>query len=808
MLSLGQIRQDHARAGALNGLFAPWAFVDEHTFLTKRGHVGVMYRVRGTDYECLDREARRDVVHRYEAALRLLDERYRLYQFLRKRRIDRRSVEACSNPVARAAIERRAAYLDGRRGNLYEIDLFSVVMYEGLRPRATNTLNARNALQAPVHAVREWLSIGHTLHVLQRDLDEAITELQHRAGAFEVQIRDIAQPERLGQQEAFQFLRALVNFDPGVADEMRLTHDTYVDYFMGDSAVECHRGHLNVGGRQVRVLTMKDPPASTSPLVLEGLYTVPGEFIACLEWSRIPADRMRRDLHARRRHHFNRRVALVNYLSSETRADEMLVDESADATVRQLGDALTEIEVHGHFFGECSLTVVLHDDDPRRLDVSAAEVAKVLTSQDGAVTRETYNLLNAWLAIVPGNSAHNLRRLALLETHLADLSFLFTLDRGNATCPHLGREALATFETQHQTLFDLALHVDDVGHGVIVGATGSGKSFLLNFLLTHAQRYDPLTVVFDLGVGYQKLATLLRGSHLTLGLQETGVQINPFALRPTPENLDFLAAFLRLLLEGRDGYRLSDAEDRAVYECVENVYVLAPEQQRLFSAANLLPRALSQRLTKWIQGGRYGDLFDHANDTLTFNTFQVFNLQQMHAFPDLLEPLLFYVLHRVAARVQDPEFAGRLKVCVLDEAWRFIQHAQLRSYVRSALKTWRKHHGAMLLATQSIEDFSTADLRETVLESCPTRFLLANPGANPDRYAQLFHLNETELALHQELVARRQFLLKRPGIAKVLDLNVDAQSYGLYTNTPLDNERFNALVRDHGFDEALRRFAA
>lgn len=808
MLSLGQIRHDHTRAGALNTLFAPWAFVDDHTFLTKRGHVGVVYRVRGMDYECLDRDARQDVVHRYEAALRLLDERYRLYQFLRKRRIGRRSVEACPNPVARAAIERRAAYFDGRRGNLYEIDLFSVVMYEGLRPRATNTLNLRNALQAPLHALRHWLSVGQTLHVLERELDEAVAELQHRAGAFEVQIRDIAQPERLGKQEAFRFLRALVNFDPGVADEMRLTSDTFVDYFMGDSAVECHRGHLNVGGRQVRVLTMKDPPASTSPLVLEGLYTVPGEFIACLEWSRIPADRMRRDLHARRRHHFNRRVALVNYLSSETRADEMLVDESADATVRQLGDALTEMEVHGHFFGECSLTVVLHDDDPRRLDVSAAEVAKVLTSHDGAVTRETYNLLNAWLATVPGNSAHNLRRLALLENNLADLSFLFTLDRGQATCPHLGREALATFETQHQTLFDFALHVDDVGHGVIVGATGSGKSFLLNFLLTHAQRYDPLTVVFDLGVGYQKLATLLRGSHLTLGLQETGVQINPFALRPTPENLDFLAAFLRLLLEGRDGYRLSDAEDRAVYECVENVYVLAPEQQRLFSAANLLPRALSQRLAKWIHGGRYGDLFDHANDTLTFNTFQVFNLQQMHAFPDLLEPLLFYVLHRVAARVQDPEFAGRLKVCVLDEAWRFIQHAQLRSYVRSALKTWRKHHGAMLLATQSIEDFSTADLRETVLESCPTRFLLANPGADPDRYAQLFHLNETELALHQELVARRQFLLKRPGLAKILDLNVDAQSYGLYTNTPLDNERFNALVRDHGFDEALRRFAA
>lgn len=808
MLSLKHIRHDYARAGALNTLFAPWGFVDEHTFLTKQGHVGLVYRLTGTDYECLDQEARREVVHRYEGALRLLDDRYRLYQFLRKRRIAPIAAVPCANGVARAAIERRAQYLDSRRSQLYDIDLFCVLLYEGLRSRSATALDFRELMHAPLSAIQRWLSIDRTVLLLQRDLDDAIAELHQRAGAFEIQIGDITQPERLPKQEAFQFFRSLVNYDPRVVEGTSLTYDVHLDYFMSDSPVECHRDHLDVDGIHVQALTVKEPPASTSALVLEALYTVPGEFIACLEWARIPADRMRRDLHARRRHHFNRRVSMVNYLSSDVRADEMLVDESAEATVRQLGDALTEMEVHGHFYGECSLTIVAYDEDPRRLDGCVAEVRKVLTTRDGATMRESYNLLNAWLAVVPGNSAHNLRRLAMLETHVADLSFLFSLHRGQRTCPHLGREALATFETQHGTLFDLTLHVDDVANAVIVGATGSGKSFLLNFLLTHAQRYEPLTVIFDLGRGYQKLATLLQGSYLELGLQHSGVRINPFALPPTPENLDFLSSFARLLLEGRDGYRLSDAEDRAVYECVENLYVLAPDQRRLFSLANLLPRALSLRMGKWIEGGRYGDLFDHADDTLTFSTVQVFDLEQMHAFPDLLEPLLFYVLHRTAARIQDRAFSGRLKLCVIDEAWRFIQHERLRAYVRQALKTWRKHHGAMLLASQSIEDFASADLRDTVLESTPNKFLLPNPGFDPERYARLFHLNATELALQRDLIPRRQFLLKRPTLAKVLNLDVDAKSYGLYTNTPLDNERFDALVREHGFDEALNRFAA
>jgi type IV secretion system protein VirB4 len=144
----------------------------------------------------------------------------------------------------------------------------------------------------------------------------------------------------------------------------------------------------------------------------------------------------------------------------------------------------------------------------------------------------------------------------------------------------------------------------------------------------------------------------------------------------------------------------------------------------------------------------------------------------------------------------------------MDEAWRFIQHPTLRDYVQEGLKTWRKRNAAMLLSTQTIDDFASVDLLRTVVESCPTKLLLANPALDRQRYAELFQLNEAELELVTNLIPRQQLLLKRPDVTKVLSLNVDPKSYWIYTNTPLDNERVAAIVQKYGFAAGMDRLAA
>jgi len=806
VIRVDRIFRDYLESGALNEQIAIWGFVDASTFLTKAGDVGVVFEMKGPDPTALTHEERQRMTHQFESALRLLNERVRVYQYFIKQQLRPFAPAVAPRALAAESFQRRAAYLNERRSRLFTINHYLVLVLEHDRLSGVHR-SFRDLFKQPIEVVRERLSLRDTVTLLEAQLDQSIRSLEHLAASICVQLVD-CRLRKLPKLEAFKVLRRLVNFEPHVVDGASLRYDTHVDYFLADSPVECYRDHLRVGSRIVTALSMKEPPSRTYAHMLSDLVRIPCEFIACLEWQRFSNDKVRRDIHARRRHFFNKRVSLVNYVSPETQADEMLVDDSAGAMVSQLGDALVEIEANGHFFGSASLTVLLHGNDRDALKGAAADAIKTLAAHDGVFIEESYNLLNAWLAVVPGNKTHNLRRLALLETNAADLSFVFAQDCGEERCPHLGTQALAVFETPEQTPYFFNLHVDDVGHAVVLGSTGSGKSFLLNFLITQLQQHDPRVIVLDLGHSYRKLATLLDGAYVELGVRRQGVTINPFDIdTPTSDQIHFLHSFARVLIEGEDGYRLSNHEDREVYEAVENLFVLERPQRRLFTLASLLPRGLGARLHKWIEGGRYASVFDNQTDTLSLDRLQVFDFEAMRSYPAVLEPLLFYVLHRVSTIVQSPEETG-LKVCVLDEAWRLIQHPVIRNYVQEALKTWRKKNGAMLLATQSLDDFASTDLLRTVIESCPTRMLLANPSMNIAQYRDLLQLNEMEVSVLGNLAPKRQVLLKRGILAKVLELNVDPKSYWIYTNTPIDNERVASVFREFGFAAGLDRLAA
>jgi type IV secretion/conjugal transfer VirB4 family ATPase len=793
MVRLTRILKDYREAGTLSGLIAIWGFVRDAVFLTKAGAVGVVYRLNPPDTECVDDGVRAAGAARVAQVIKQLSDRVHLYVYLLKRPVSPERPRQHHNSVVNAALNERAAFIDTAARGFYTSDHYMVVLHEGLRRGLLSWTQ-------PWHV----LSTARRSSVIDAQLGRAIDELLAQAHGCAVSLSDVLNPTPLDRQGVFDFVRRLCNYVEWKTHAAPLKFDGYLDYFASDSTLECHRAHLRVDDYYVKVLTMKEPPSATYALMLDALHRIPHPFIACAEWRRLPIDKIRREIRAKRRHHFNRRISLVNYISPETKPDHMLVDESATNVVAELGQCLSSIEVDGRTFGSSSFSVVLYDTDSDRLERGVADCAKTFARHDGVLHVESYNALNAWLAMLPGNTAHNLRRLTLLDTNHADLLPLAGVSTGGVTSgdPLRERECLAIFRSEQHTPYHWRLHYEDVGHTLILGATGSGKSFLLNFLVTHAQKYDPMTVIFDVGGGFQKLTTLLGGTRWRIGLTNDACRINPFSLPASPENRHFLAALIRVLLHSGGQFQATLQDDRDVYEAIESLYTLDAANRRLFTLSNMLPRHLSNALSRWARGGVYGDLFDNDEDTLTVSSVQSFDFSGLDAFPLVLEPLLFYVLHRATAAIESAAHS-QLKLFVLDEAWRFFRDPVVKAYVTEALKTWRKRNAAVFLSTQSSQDFADPDLLRTVIESCPTKVFLSNPDLDAARASDLFHLNDVEVARIMNLQPRRQFLLKRPDAAKVLELIVDPRAYWIYTNTPLDNDRLQQALHGRSFDQAI-----
>jgi hypothetical protein len=462
----------------------------------------------------------------------------------------------------------------------------------------------------------------------------------------------------------------------------------------------------------------------------------------------------------------------------------------------------------GQQLGDFSLTIVLYGKGSRpELEQLVGEFAGVFTNADGNLFVETYNQLNAYFATVPGNYALNLRRLYLLNTNYADLSFLFTIlpgekveraSRHRVPCRARNRQQHAVLPQPAQRRGCPHAHPRD---------DRLGKSYFCNFILQNAQKYAPLTFIFDIGGSFESLTTIFGGSYLNVGQEARDFTINPVLASPSKENLQFLFSFFRVLIEGNEQrYRLDFKEERKLWDAIERVYMLEPGQRTVSNFANIIGE-LKDRLHRWTRGGQYGFLFDNAEDTLSFSRFQTFNFAGWGDAPEVLEPLLFYVLHRASMRSAIRKKLATFKLFLLDEAWLFIKNETIRNYVVQAQKTWRKHNAAMILATQSIKELEESGMLQIVSESCPTKIFLANPEMNRDVYREAFHLNDTELDLIAGLVPPGQMLIRKAQSSKKVQLNVDSVSHWMATNNARDNLKKRDYFERFGIADGLRRLA-
>jgi len=359
--------------------------------------------------------------------------------------------------------------------------------------------------------------------------------------------------------------------------------------------------------------------------------------------------------------------------------------------------------------------------------------------------------------------------------------------------------ALLYAATGGGTPFRFNVHVGDVGHTLMIGPPGAGKSTFLAFAAAQWLRYKNAQVfAFDKGYSLQVLTKACGGDFYDIG-EGNDLTFCPLRELETPGDIAWAVDWLEALFV-LAGKNLTPRERGALTSAVQKLVPEAPEHRTLTHfRANVQDEELREALSHYCLGGPLGFLLDSSHDCLGSGHFLTFEMEHLLGLSDKgVVPVLLYLFRQIEKRL-----TGAPTLVPLDEAWVFLKHPLFRERVREWLKTLRKYNGAVLLATQNLSDvFNSPTIRDVVLESCPTKVLLANPEAgNPVsmEFYQKIGLNDREIGIVQKAYAKRDYyIVSTAGRRKVsLGLGGVALSFVGVTSKEQRGEAL-AMMEYHG----------
>ena len=532
----------------------------------------------------------------------------------------------------------------------------------------------------------------------------------------------------------------------------------YLDAVLADTPLT---GGLEpmLGEAHLRTVTVLGFPEASRPGLLDGLNH-PG--FACRWMTRfIPLDKTAAEavLTKLRRQWFAKRKSMAALLREVLYNEPApLLDSDADNKVADADAALQELGGDHVAFGYLTVTVSVTAATPAEAEDRIRAVERVINKRGFATIRERVNAVEAWLGSLPGQVHANVRQPLVHTLNLAHLMPLSALWAGPARNAHLDGPPLFVAETDGHTPFRVSSHVGDVGHMMVVGPTGAGKSVLLALIAMQFRRYaQARVVVFDKG-GSARAATLaMGGTHLALGL-EGRLAFQPLREIDAPENQSWAASWIGDLLV-HEGVALTPEVKDAVWSALGNLAGAPPPERTITGLSVLLQsNALKAALTPYTLEGPYGALLDADADPLALADVQCFEMEALMQAPGVVAPVLGYLFHRLEAG-----FDGRPTLMILDEAWLFLDTPAFAARLRDWLKTLRKKNVAVVFATQSLADIAGSAIAPALIESCPQRIFLPDARAiEPqarETYAR-FGLNDRQIALIAGATPKRDYYLQ------------------------------------------------
>jgi type IV secretion system protein TrbE len=784
MMNLAEYRRSAPRLAD----FLPWAaLVDEGIVLNKDGSFQRTARFRGPDLDSSVPAELVAVAGRLNNALRRLGSGWAV--FVEAQRYPSNAYPPSSCPDVASALvdaERRAQFEE--EGAHYESAYFLTFLY---LPPAEDAARAERLLyEGP-----ERGEAAGAHQVLRGFVDRTDRVLQLVEGFM---------PECrwLDDGETLTYLHACVSTK---CHRVRVPEiPMYLDALLADQPLT---GGLEpmLGDQHLRVLTIVGFPTATTPGILDDLNRLAFPY----RWSTraIMLDkadatklltRIRRQWFAKRK---SVAAILKEVMTSETSS---LIDTDAsnkaidaDAALQELGSDLV-----GEAFVTATITV--WDDNPRIADERLRLVEKVIQGRDFTSMVETINAVEAWLGSLPGQVYANVRQPPVSTLNIAHMIPLSAVWAGPVRDGHLGAPPLFFARTEGSTPFRFSLHVEDVGHTLVVGPTGAGKSVLLALMALQFRRYPASQVfAFDFGGSIRAAALAMKGDWHDLGGALSDSASEPVALQPLARIDDaaergWAAEWIAAIL-AREKIDITPEAKEHLWSALSSL-ASAPAGERTLTGLSVLLQSqiLKRALQPYCLGGPFGRLLDAETERLGTSPVQVFETEGLIG-TGAAPAVLSYLFHRIEGQLD-----GRPTLLIIDEGWLALDDEGFAGQIREWLKTLRKKNASVVFATQSLSDIDGSAIAPAIIESCPTRLFLPNERAIEPQISAIyrrFGLNDRQIEILARATPKRDYYCQSRRGERLFELGLEEFALAFTAaSSKSDQAMIEHVLAEHGRD--------
>jgi len=581
----------------------------------------------------------------------------------------------------------------------------------------------------------------------------------------------------------------------------------YLDALLADQPLA---GGLEprLGDQHVRILTITGFPNATTPGLLDELNRLAFPYRWSTRAILLDKTDATKLLTKIRRQWFAKRKSIAAILKEVmTNEASVLVDTDAANKAADTDMALQELGADYAGMAYVTATVTVWDADPRAADEKLRLVEKVIQGRDFTAMVETVNAVDAWLGSLPGHVYANVRQPPISTLNLAHMIPLSAVWAGPERDEHFAAPPLLFGKTEGSTPFRLSLHVGDVGHTLIVGPTGAGKSVLLALMALQFRRYARSQIVaFDFGGSIRAAALAMGGDWHDLGGDlsdgaSDSVSLQPLArIQDVPERAwaaDWLVAILI-----REGVTITPEVKEHLWTALTSLASAPVEERTLTGLAVLLQsNDLKQALRPHCVGGPYGRLLDAEHEYLGSASVQAFETEGLIG-TGAAPAVLAYLFHRI-----DDRLDGAPTLIIIDEGWLALDDDGFAGQLREWLKTLRKKNASVIFATQSLSDIDGSAIAPAIIESCQTRLLLPNERAIEPQITAIyrrFGLNDRQIEIIARAMPKRDYYCQSRRGNRVFELGLSDVALALCAaSSKTDQAAIARIVAEHGRDGFL-----